>query len=417
MRCVRPARPRKRSRLVAHRRGHRRSVRWRAFAATPSRFVAYLQTRLPDAARLHALGLKLPPPDAELGDAPDMPDVEAPELGRTHLERSFPPRVAAALRGRLCWGWDLFELGEACAAEGSAPGPLCTLATVLFEDHGLCDAFSIPHETLVSYFCALEARYQAVAYHNSLHAADVLHAMNFILVAGGAASSLPRVELAAALLAAAAHDVGHSGVGNAFLVATRAPLALRYNDVQVLENFHAATAFELLAQPGCDLTAAMSAADARALRSLTVSLILATDVAQHGVMMAQAAPRLARPGGLRLDGSGAADERSLALALALKCADVGNSSKSVRHALRWGLAIMAEFFAEGDARRALCLPVSPSCDRERVNVAHAQLSFLDGLALPLYETLATLLPRVGAPALARTRRTRAFIASCIEAHT
>ena len=319
--------------------------------------------------------------------------------------------MVAALRGRLCWTWDLFELEAACVAEPGSRGPLCTLAAVVIEDHGLRAAFAVPEEVLLAYFSRLEARYRRVPYHNALHATDVLHALNYILSASGAAASLPRVELLAALLAAAAHDVGHGGVSNSFLTATRAPLALRYNDSSVLESFHASTALTLLAQPGCDLCAAMSAEQARMLRSLTVSLVLATDTAQHQAMLAQVQALLARPGGLRLDCSDGG-ERGVALRLALQCADVGNASKAIAHALRWGMAILNEFFAQGDQERALGLPLTPSCDRSSVSVVQAQLAFLDRLALPLFQALACLAPAIGEPALARTLGTRAFIASC-----
>jgi hypothetical protein len=52
--------------------------------------------------------------------------------------------------------------------------------------------------------------------------------------------------LLACLLAAAAHDYGHPGVGNGFLITTSHPLALRYNDQSVLEHHHLAETFRLL---------------------------------------------------------------------------------------------------------------------------------------------------------------------------
>ena len=55
---------------------------------------------------------------------------------------------------------------------------------------------------------------------------------------------LPPLEMFALLTSALAHDVGHPGVNNAFLVNTGAPLAMRYNDISPLENMHASIMFE-----------------------------------------------------------------------------------------------------------------------------------------------------------------------------
>lgn len=45
-------------------------------------------------------------------------------------------------------------------------------------------------------------------------------------------------EKFALFLAAAIHDYDHPGLSNSFLVTTRSPLALMYNDLSPLENHH-----------------------------------------------------------------------------------------------------------------------------------------------------------------------------------
>ncbi len=65
----------------------------------------------------------------------------------------------------------------------------------------------------------------------------------------------------AALMAGAVHDVAHPGLTNQFLVATQSPLAVLYNDASVLENHHAATAFSLATNPGCNLLDTLPRAD------------------------------------------------------------------------------------------------------------------------------------------------------------
>ena len=337
-------------------------------------------------------------------------DRAAPALGRTPFERSLHPRVATVLAERLKWGFDVIELGAACAAAGpDCPGPLVVLGCVLFEDAGLCAEFGISEPVLLAYFAAIQAGYLAQPYHNALHACDVLAAMNYVLIAGGVNRSLSRVEMMAALVAAAVHDFAHPGVNNAFLVATSAPLAWRYNDTHVLENYHLCSTFAIMARPECNLMAGMAPADARALRRQVIALVLATDMSGHSSFMAEAGRRLAVPGGLSLASNEA--DRDLALRLCLKCADISNAAKPVGYAVRWGVAILTELFRQGDLERTRGMAINPLCDRAVVSVSSAQQGFLDGIARPLFAQLGALAPALSQGAVARIMRNSAFYAS------
>ena len=59
-----------------------------------------------------------------------------------------------------------------------------------------------------------------------------------------------KLEVFAALVGAAVHDVDHPGRSNQFLIETNNPLAVLYNDNSVLENHHLAVAFQTLAVRG-----------------------------------------------------------------------------------------------------------------------------------------------------------------------
>jgi len=48
------------------------------------------------------------------------------------------------------------------------------------------------------------------------------------------------------ILAAACHDVDHTGVNNIYLIQSRDKLVIRYNDISVLENHHVAIIFDVL---------------------------------------------------------------------------------------------------------------------------------------------------------------------------
>jgi hypothetical protein len=62
----------------------------------------------------------------------------------------------------------------------------------------------------------------------------------------GLSEGMSKIETAAYTIAALCHDVGHPGVNNAYLIATKSREAIVYNDDKVLESFHSAFTFELL---------------------------------------------------------------------------------------------------------------------------------------------------------------------------
>ena len=54
------------------------------------------------------------------------------------------------------------------------------------------------------------------------------------------------LEILAILIAAAVHDVEHTGTTNSFHIQSNSEYALLYNDRSVLENHHLCTAFRLM---------------------------------------------------------------------------------------------------------------------------------------------------------------------------
>jgi len=97
-------------------------------------------------------------------------------------------------------------------------------------------------------------------------------------------------------LSSAIHDVGHPGVPNPFLVASGDELAIRYNDKSVLENFHIATAFQIMKKSGVDLLGKLGG-DARLLRKDIIEIVLATDMAFRADSIAEC-ERMAEAGGI-----------------------------------------------------------------------------------------------------------------------
>ena len=81
------------------------------------------------------------------------------------------------------------------------------------------------------------------------------------------------LEILAAIIAAAVHDVDHPGVNNNFLVNSSSEMALLYNDESVLENHHLAVAFQLMQSENCDILESFSKIERQQFRKMVIDMV------------------------------------------------------------------------------------------------------------------------------------------------
>jgi hypothetical protein len=117
--------------------------------------------------------------------------------------------------------------------------------------------------------------------HNSIHAADVLHGINYLCTLPKAQGIFTDLELLSIYIAASIHDYDHPGFNNNFLISTGDKRAMLYNDKSVLENHHCASAFQLLLRPNNNFISRLDIQQYKLLRSILVDMVLATDLAHH----------------------------------------------------------------------------------------------------------------------------------------
>eukprot|EP00727_Mastigamoeba_balamuthi_P011282 m51a1_g6777 putative camp-specific 3 -cyclic phosphodiesterase (709) ;mRNA; f:127105-129811 len=279
------------------------------------------------------------------------------------------------------WGFDVFKLKEDIGMENVLPA----IADAVLNYSGIYETLSLSPKKTMNFVRKVNSMYHEVPFHNQLHAADVLQTLCSLVAMVGENTFTP-LERLGLYIAAIAHDVDHPGLNNAFQIATRSELALRYNDKSVLENHHAATAFSVACSDDCDFFTALSRKEQNDVRALVIDLILATDMSRHLDMMAMFNMKISAG----LDFSNAND-RLVAMRCLIKAADVGNVAKPLDLQRKWGDLVTAEFFLQGDRERELGLPVSAFMDRTQTNVAKSQIGFIDFVGLPLFESMCTLL--------------------------
>ncbi|XP_027267294.1 cAMP-specific 3',5'-cyclic phosphodiesterase 4A isoform X2 [Cricetulus griseus] len=296
--------------------------------------------------------------------------------------------LAQELENLSKWGLNIF-----CVSEYAGGRSLSCIMYTIFQERDLLKKFRIPVDTMVTYMLTLEDHYHAdVAYHNSLHAADVLQSIHVLLATPALDAVFTDLEILAALFAAAIHDVDHPGVSNQFLINTNSELALMYNDESVLENHHLAVGFKLLQEENCDIFQNLSKRQRQSLRKMVIDMVLATDMSKHMTLLADLktmveTKKVTSSGVLLLDNYA---DRIQVLRNMVHCADLSNPTKPLELYRQWTDRIMAEFFQQGDRERERGMEISPMCDKHTASVEKSQVGFIDYIVHPLWETWADL---------------------------
>lgn len=123
-------------------------------------------------------------------------------------------------------------------------------------------------------------------YHNDLHAADITQTCLLYFKMGEfeTVHKFTKANICALFLSCMCHDYQHPGVNNNFLKETNNKIAVRYNDISILENMHISKTFKIiLTNRECNVFENMDKNLYKEMRKEMVSCVLATDMAFHNV--------------------------------------------------------------------------------------------------------------------------------------
>ncbi|XP_072853880.1 3',5'-cyclic-AMP phosphodiesterase 4B isoform X2 [Pogona vitticeps] len=309
-------------------------------------------------------------------------------ISRFGVKTEKEDHLAKELEDLNKWGLNIFNV-----ARYSHSRPLTCIMYAIFQERDLLKTFKTSSDTFIAYMMTLEDHYHSdVAYHNSLHAADVAQSTHVLLSTPALDAVFTDLEILAAIFAAAIHDVDHPGVSNQFLINTNSELALMYNDESVLENHHLAVGFKLLQEENCDIFQNLTKKQRQTLRKMVIDMVLATDMSKHMSLLADLktmveTKKVTSSGVLLLDNY---TDRIQVLRNMVHCADLSNPTKSLELYRQWTDRIMEEFFQQGDKERERGMEISPMCDKHTASVEKSQVGFIDYIVHPLWETWADL---------------------------
>ena len=281
---------------------------------------------------------------------------------------------------------------------------LPSLAMSIFHDidakTNMFNDLKIKVEKLQNYLIYISQKYDSKnCFHNSLHAADVGQTLYSMLYHNNTLiNRFNNLELFTLLLSAFVHDVGHNGTSNDFLVKTADPLAIKYNDQSVLENYHISIAWNSLLINENNFIEDME--DPQKFRSLLIKLILATDNSKHFEKLGHLSNPKYSGTIEEKNGSGNLqyNDKNFVMEILIHAADISNPTKRFRIYGQWVDRIMDEFYALGDLEQKKGMPVSQLYRRD-FSRAKVQHGFLQYFVQPLFTLINEHLEGVDVTAL------------------
>lgn len=231
-------------------------------------------------------------------------------------------------------------------------------------------------------------------YHTFRHVIDVSQSCACIVREFNASVWLGDLDSFALYVSAIVHDLEHPGTNNPYQVNASTPLAIRYNDISVLENHHCAKAFEVFMHPRCNITQSFQLDQKKHLRKTIISLVLTTDMTNHFPLRGELDSVITRN---MVNGIPAKlDEKDTLVVLKciLHTSDISNPARPWDISKKWSDLVIQEFFEQGDREKKEGLPVSMNCDRDTTVQDEMSMNFTDFIVAPLFFSMAKLLPKM-----------------------
>ena len=244
-------------------------------------------------------------------------------------------------------------------------------------------------------------------YHTDLHAADMVQSI-FLYNKRAKFKTTIMVDdfdLLSLFISAIVHDYGHPGFNNNYLITIMDDLAITYNDISVLENYHVSSAFKIMKEkPECNILDCFTGSDYKMLRKTIITCVLGTDMTFHGKTLQTFSLRLKTFGIEKgnnidklfkdLDSGGLYNLKVEFLSLIIHTADISNPSKPLEIYLDWANRCVSEFFNQGDLEKKRGLPVSFGCDRSTVSLPQSQLGFINFIVEPHFKLFTEYFPQL-----------------------
>ena len=303
--------------------------------------------------------------------------------------------------------FNIFELKKIVGYNKVMP----IMGTVILKNFGLVDDNIISVKKLENFLNSLNNKYlETTLYHNSIHGTDVTQTLSTYFLDSNIEEICQTkvLDLLGVFISALGHDVGHPGLTNNYHINACTELALNYNDISCLENFHASLLFRILREDKNNIFEKIDTQNYKPLRKRIISQILATDMANHGKVMSLIKSKIdlyqlenegiddikKKTKFVLLSGNEKTkfDEQQSLLDYLIHAADLAHNTKIFNISLKWVQLLSEEYWLQGDKEKQEHLPISFLCDRKKFDIPNSQVGFIKGFVVTTFDCLVTMFP-------------------------
>jgi hypothetical protein len=224
-------------------------------------------------------------------------------------------------------------------------------------------------------------------YHNDLHAADITHTCLIYIKVGkvNKICKLSKNSKCALFLSCMCHDYKHPGVNNNYLKETRNKIAIKYNDISILENMHIAEAFKLINNPNNEynIFQNLDSNTYKKFRKEMIACVLATDMTFHNDYL-EFLKKYSKKNNTDTNNEEkkSSNEYQNYMNVLIHSSDISNPTKPFDIYFKWAELVVKEFYDQGDKEKKLNIPCS--CDRNKVTIYQSQLGFINYIEIPYF---------------------------------
>jgi hypothetical protein len=182
------------------------------------------------------------------------------------------------------------------------------------------------------------------------------------------------------------HDYKHPGVNNNFLKETKNKIAIKYNDISILENMHIAKTFKLINDPNNEYNIFQDLDNNtyKQFRKEMISCVLATDMTFHNDILQFLKNLKKNESSNDTEDKKDKNEYQNYMNVLIHSADISNPTKPFYIYFQWAELVIKEFYDQGDKEKKLNIPCS--CDRNKVTIFQSQLGFINYIEIPYFTT-------------------------------